>query len=254
MHAVAVALPRGDPGHVPVPDAEGALGEGETTLRQPPGSPSTRHTSTASAVDDATANRAPSGSTWAPNGKTDTIGEDMPRGRTRIAFRVVVSHKSEPAPSDPGDYVIRMEGVTVRRGDTTLLDSVDWTVELDERWVVLGPERRRQDHAAAAGRRRHPSDAGRRRVLGARLGASTCSSCAPRIGLSSAALGLRVPPDETVRDVVISAGYAVDRALARALRPAGRGPRGRAARRAGAARAGGRGPTGRCRRGSGSGR
>ena len=46
---------------------------------------------------------------------------------------------SEPAPSDPGDYVIRMEGVTVRRGDTTLLDSVDWTVELDERWVVLGP-------------------------------------------------------------------------------------------------------------------
>jgi iron complex transport system ATP-binding protein len=30
-----------------------------------------------------------------------------------------------------------------------------------------------------------------------------------RIGLSSAALGLRVPPDEAVRDVVISAGYAV---------------------------------------------
>ncbi|HSU08712.1 MAG TPA: ATP-binding cassette domain-containing protein, partial [Pseudonocardia sp.] len=32
-----------------------------------------------------------------------------------------------------------MEGVSVRRGDTTLLDSVDWAVELDERWVVLGP-------------------------------------------------------------------------------------------------------------------
>ena len=41
--------------------------------------------------------------------------------------------------SDTGDFVIRMEGVSVRRGDATLLESVDWTVELDERWVVLGP-------------------------------------------------------------------------------------------------------------------
>ena len=41
--------------------------------------------------------------------------------------------RSEPAVSDVGDYVIRMEGVSVRRGDTTLLDAVDWTVELDER-------------------------------------------------------------------------------------------------------------------------
>ena len=47
--------------------------------------------------------------------------------------------RSEPAVSVAGDYVIRMEGVSVRRGDTTLLDSVDWAVELDERWVVLGP-------------------------------------------------------------------------------------------------------------------
>ena len=37
------------------------------------------------------------------------------------------------------DLVIRMDGVSVRRGPSTLVHDVDWRVELDERWVVLGP-------------------------------------------------------------------------------------------------------------------
>ncbi|MGH8968218.1 MAG: ABC transporter ATP-binding protein, partial [Actinomycetes bacterium] len=37
------------------------------------------------------------------------------------------------------DTVVRMDRVAVRRGAATLLREVDWTVELDERWVVLGP-------------------------------------------------------------------------------------------------------------------
>ena len=111
--------------------------------------------------------------------------------------------------SGTGDFVIRMEGVSVRRGDTTLLDSVDWTVELDERWVVLGPNGAGKTtllRLAAADI--HPSW-GVVEVLGARLGRVDVFELRTRIGLSSAALGLRVPPDEAVRDVVISAGYAV---------------------------------------------
>ncbi|HEX5812550.1 MAG TPA: ABC transporter ATP-binding protein [Pseudonocardia sp.] len=102
-----------------------------------------------------------------------------------------------------------MEGVTVRRGDTTLLDSVDWTVELDERWVVLGPNGAGKTtllRLAAADI--HPTR-GVVEVLGSRLGRVDVFELRTRIGLSSAALGLRVPPEETVRDVVISAGYAV---------------------------------------------
>ncbi len=34
--------------------------------------------------------------------------------------------------------VVRLRGVTVRRGDTLLLDGVDWTVRPGEQWVVLG--------------------------------------------------------------------------------------------------------------------
>ena len=116
---------------------------------------------------------------------------------------------SDAAIPETGDLVIRMEGVTVRRGDTTLLAGVDWSVELDERWVVLGPNGAGKTtllRLAAADL--HPSG-GAVDVLGERLGRVDVFELRTRIGLSSAALGLRVPADEIVRDVVISAGYAV---------------------------------------------
>jgi len=116
---------------------------------------------------------------------------------------------SETAAPDPGDVVVRMGGVAVRRGDTTLLDAVDWTVELDERWVVLGPNGAGKTtllRLAAADL--HPSR-GVVEILGERLGRVDVFELRTRIGLSSAALGLRVPAEEVVRDVVISAGYAV---------------------------------------------
>jgi iron complex transport system ATP-binding protein len=116
---------------------------------------------------------------------------------------------SDAAIPETGDLVIRMEGVTVRRGDTTLLAGVDWSVELDERWVVLGPNGAGKTtllRLAAADL--HPSK-GAVDVLGERLGRVDVFELRTRIGLSSAALGLRVPAEEVVRDVVISAGYAV---------------------------------------------
>ncbi len=59
--------------------------------------------------------------------------------------------------------------------------------------------------AAAA---EHPSS-GVAYVLGERLGRVDVSELRARIGLSSSALAQRVPSDEVVRDLVVSAGYAV---------------------------------------------
>ena len=53
------------------------------------------------------------------------------------------------------DAVLQFVDVTVRRGTKTLLDRINWTVEEDERWAVLGAERRRQDDPAADRRRQH---------------------------------------------------------------------------------------------------
>jgi iron complex transport system ATP-binding protein len=114
-----------------------------------------------------------------------------------------------PSTDAGGDVVLRMAGVGVRRGSTHLLRDLDWTVELDERWVVLGPNGAgKTTLLQVAAAQLHPTT-GRAEVLGERLGRVDVFELRPRIGLTSAALAQRMPADETVLDLVVSAGYAV---------------------------------------------
>ena len=125
-----------------------------------------------------------------------------------------VGRHPDAAPSaagsdDAGDLVIDMHGVSVVRGSTTLLDSVSWTVELDERWVILGPNGAgKTTLLQLAAALLHPSS-GQIRLLGEPLGLTDVFELRPRIGFASAAIAVRIPPQEVVRDLVVSAGYAV---------------------------------------------
>ena len=111
--------------------------------------------------------------------------------------------------TDNGDLVVHLANVTVRRGRTNLLHGLDWAVELDERWVVLGPNGAgKTTLLRIAGAELHPTS-GKVHVLGERIGRTDVFELKPRIGLCSSALAVRVPPEEKVTDVVISAGYAV---------------------------------------------
>ncbi|MEO6956249.1 MAG: ABC transporter ATP-binding protein [Antricoccus sp.] len=110
--------------------------------------------------------------------------------------------------SDP-DLVIDMRGVTIRRAQNVLLRDLNWQVELDERWVVLGKNGAgKTTLLALAAAQLHPSE-GSVRILGERLGKVDVFELRPRIGLASAALASRIPPGERVSDIVISAGYSV---------------------------------------------
>src|SRR5919206_3276592 len=105
--------------------------------------------------------------------------------------------------------VLELAGVTVRRGSTVLLDDVDWTVEEDERWVVLGPNGAgKTTLLQIASAQLHPTS-GVAGILGEVLGPVDVFELRPRIGLTSAALAERVPRQELVRDVVVSASYSV---------------------------------------------
>lgn len=107
------------------------------------------------------------------------------------------------------DAVLQLEQVSVRRGAKTLLDRIDWTVELDERWAVLGPNGAgKTTLLQIAAALMHPSD-GEAYLLGERIGAVNVFELRPRIGFASAALAQRIPHDELVSDVVVSAGYSV---------------------------------------------
>lgn len=107
------------------------------------------------------------------------------------------------------DSVLHLWETTVRRGAALLLDSVSLDVTVGQRWVILGPNGAGKStliNIAAA--RLHPTQ-GRVHILGYRLGAVNVADLRPRIGLSTAQLADRMPRDESVRDVVVSAGYGV---------------------------------------------
>ena len=105
--------------------------------------------------------------------------------------------------------VLEFADVSVVRGDTTLLDNVTWEVEEGQRWVILGPNGAGKTTLlqVAAGRL-HPTT-GVAGVLGEVLGAVDVFELRPRIGLSSAAMAERLPADELVRDVVVTASYGI---------------------------------------------
>jgi iron complex transport system ATP-binding protein len=107
------------------------------------------------------------------------------------------------------DLLIDFRGVMLRRGGRSLVGPLDWQVELDERWVVIGPNGAgKTSLLRMAAAMEYPSG-GTATVLGERLGRVDMGELRQRVGLSSSALAERVPDSELVRDLVVSAGYAV---------------------------------------------
>ena len=109
----------------------------------------------------------------------------------------------------PGSLVFSMSGVSVVRGGTRILDDVSWYVAEGERWVVLGPNGAgKTTLLQVASARMHPTS-GSVDILGERLGSVDVFELRPRIGLASAAMQENIPGSERVRDVVMTAAYAV---------------------------------------------
>ena len=105
--------------------------------------------------------------------------------------------------------VLELSDVSVVRDGTTILDAVSWTVDSDQRWVVLGPNGAgKTTLLQIASASIHPSS-GKARVLEDALGKVDLAELRPRIGFASTALARRIPADEKVVNVVLTAAYAV---------------------------------------------
>ncbi len=105
--------------------------------------------------------------------------------------------------------VLDLSDVSVSRSGNEILKNVSWKVDSSERWVVLGANGAGKTTllqvAAAA---MHPSS-GTATILDQRVGSVDLFELRPRIGFASTAMARKVPADELVVDVVLTAAYSV---------------------------------------------
>ncbi|RRD47733.1 ABC transporter ATP-binding protein [Tessaracoccus sp. OH4464_COT-324] len=105
--------------------------------------------------------------------------------------------------------VAELAAVTVTRGRSVLLDNIELRINEDERWVVIGPNGAgKTTMLQLLAAQSHPTS-GIVALLGELVGTVDVFELRPRIGLTSSALAERVPKGEKVRDLVVSAAYAV---------------------------------------------
>jgi iron complex transport system ATP-binding protein len=105
--------------------------------------------------------------------------------------------------------VLGLHDLTVVRDGKPILDDVSWEVESDQRWVVLGPNGAgKTTLLQIVSANMHPSS-GSATILGETLGKVDVFDLRPRIGFASTALARRIPGNEAVLDVVMTAAYSV---------------------------------------------
>jgi iron complex transport system ATP-binding protein len=105
--------------------------------------------------------------------------------------------------------VLQLTDVSIVRDGNTILDKLSWTVDGSERWVILGPNGAgKTTLLQIAAALIHPS-AGSAVLLDQRMGAVDIFDLRPRIGFVSSAMSRRIPGNETVLNVVMTAAYSV---------------------------------------------
>lgn len=103
--------------------------------------------------------------------------------------------------------VIEVSGATVRRGRTELVKDLNFSVNEGERWVVLGPNGAgKTTLVQLISARLYPSE-GSVELLGERLGEVSVDDLRPFVGVCSAAIDQRIPPAQSVLEVVATAAY-----------------------------------------------
>jgi iron complex transport system ATP-binding protein len=105
--------------------------------------------------------------------------------------------------------VLAMSGVTVTRGQRTILGPIDFQVRSGERWVILGPNGAGKSTLMNILATRIFPTSGIVKILEQEMGRVDLFELRTRIGVCATLTSEDIPDDEFVRDVVLTAAYAV---------------------------------------------
>jgi len=105
--------------------------------------------------------------------------------------------------------VLAMHGVSVIRGQRRILGPLDFQIRNGERWVVLGPNGAGKSTLLNILATRIFPTTGTVKILDQEMGKVDLFELRTRIGICASLLAEDIPDDEIVRDVVLTAAYAV---------------------------------------------
>lgn len=105
--------------------------------------------------------------------------------------------------------VLSLSAVSVIRGDRTILGPIDFQIQNGERWVILGPNGAGKSTLLNILATRMFPTSGTVTVLNQQMGKVDLSELRTRIGICAALISEDIPGDEIVRDVVLTAAYAI---------------------------------------------
>jgi iron complex transport system ATP-binding protein len=100
--------------------------------------------------------------------------------------------------------ILRVEGLRVKRGRTTILDGISWTVLPGEHWVILGANGSGKTSLLSALAGYLTPSEGEVSVLGKQYGRADWRELRKRIGLVSSAVRQMMAPDEPALESVLS--------------------------------------------------
>lgn len=105
--------------------------------------------------------------------------------------------------------VLAFKNVSVQRSGKTILNDITWTVQDNERWVIVGPNGAGKTTLLKIAAAQLQPTTGNASILGEALGEINVFDLRTRVGFASTAIASRIPNSENVLDAVMTASYAV---------------------------------------------
>ena len=107
------------------------------------------------------------------------------------------------------ESILELRDVSVRRGESTSLGPINFSIAPGERWVILGPNGAgKSTFLNILATRIFPTQ-GKAFLLGEEMGKVDLFELRTRIGTCASIVAEDIPYDELVRDVVLTAAYAI---------------------------------------------